>query len=83
MLRIRTIQAAAAEIRAADPGSAVREYAIRQLVISGECPSFKRGRKFLLDMQVLESILSGEKVIQKKEETNGSYFDNRVRKIGG
>lgn len=84
MKRIRTIQQAAAEILEADPGTAIHEYAIRQLVISGACPSFKRGRKFLLDFDLLLSILSGETVTKQPEApAPGNFFQNNVRKIGG
>jgi len=83
MRRMRTIQQAASEIRESDPSTAVREYAIRQLVISGVCPSFKVGRKYLLDFDVLLSILGGETVSQKEEEIPGNYNEVKMRRIGG
>ena len=83
MKRIRTIHEAAQEIRAADPGTAIREFAIRELVISGACPSFKRGRKYLIDFDLLLSILSGETVTKQPEAPAPGYVENKVRKIGG
>lgn len=83
MKRIRTIQAAAAEILELDPGTAIHEYAIRQLVISGACPSFKRGRKFLLDFDLLLSILSGESATKQPEApAPGNYTATKMRRIG-
>lgn len=86
MKRIRTIQAAAAEILELDPGTAIHEYAIRQLVISGACPSIKRGRKYLLDFDLLLSILSGETVInsiQPEAPAPGNFSPVKMRRIGG
>ena len=40
MLRMRTIEQAAAEIKKADPDTAITKYAIRQLVISRETVSY-------------------------------------------
>ena len=53
MLRMRTIKEAAAELRAMDAKTAITETHIRRLVLSGEVPSFKAGKKYLLNMDAL------------------------------
>ena len=60
MLRMRTIEQAAAEIKKADPDTAITKYAIRQLVISHEIPSITRGNKYLINLDALLAYLSGE-----------------------
>ena len=59
MLRMRTITEAAAEIKKVDPNTAVTPYAIKQMVLSGEIPHIKAGKKRLVNMDILESYLSG------------------------
>lgn len=58
MMRIRTIQKAYEEIKAADPQTAVTLYSIRQLVINGEVPSRKRGSKYLVDLDKLQAYFT-------------------------
>lgn len=60
MPRIRTLKEAAAELKAKDPETAITEYALRRLVKSGKLPHVLAGRKYLINMQVLESYLNGE-----------------------
>nr|WP_315021721.1 DNA-binding protein [uncultured Aminipila sp.] len=57
MVRIRTIQQAAAEIKKADENTAVTEFYIRQLVNNGEIPTRKSGGKYLINMDILLSYL--------------------------
>ena len=56
MLRMRTIEQAAAEIKKADPDTAITKYAIRQLVISREIPSIQRGNKYLINLDTLLAV---------------------------
>lgn len=60
MLRMRTIEQAAAEIKKTDPDTAITKYAIRQLVISHEIPSITRGNKYLINLDALLAYLGGE-----------------------
>lgn len=53
MPRIRTIKGAFDEIRKNDPDTALTEYRIRQLVLSGAIHSRKAGTKILLDIDEL------------------------------
>ena len=57
---MRGIRQAISELRAADPNTALTERALRRLVLSAELPSVKVGRKYLINMNVLNSYLSGE-----------------------
>lgn len=59
MLHPRTIREAAAWFKAQDPDTALTETAIRRLVRSGEVPSVRVGRKYLVNLEALESYLAG------------------------
>ena len=59
MPRMRTISEAAAELKELDPNTAVTPYAIKQMVLSGEIPHIKAGKKRLINMDILERYLSG------------------------
>ncbi len=58
MPRMRTIPEAAAELRKVDPNTAVTPYAIKQMVLNGEIPHIKAGKKRLINMDILERYLS-------------------------
>ena len=58
MPRMRTIDEAAKWLLENDPGCALTKTGLRRLVISGELPSVKVGKKYLLDLDVLESYLN-------------------------
>lgn len=60
MRTMRTIDAAAAEIRAADPHTALTKTALRRLVVTGAVPSVRVGTKYLLDLDALDAYLAGE-----------------------
>lgn len=60
MRTMRTIDAAAAEIRAADPHTALTKTALRRLVVSGAVPSVRVGTKYLLDLEILDNYLGGQ-----------------------
>ena len=56
-MRLRTIEEAARAIRETDPGTALTPTALRRWVISGELPSTRAGRKYLVDLDTLERYL--------------------------
>lgn len=60
MPKMRTIEQAAAELKAADPGTALTKNAIRQLLLSGTVPCVTVGNKRLVCMEQLEKYLYGE-----------------------
>ena len=70
MLRLRTIEQAAAEIKKADPDTAITKYAIRQLVISREIPSIQRGNKYLINLDTLLAYLGGEAEAKPEQPQN-------------
>ena len=56
-MRLRTIEEAARAIQEIDPGTALTRTALRRWVISGELPSTRAGRKYLIDLDTLEQYL--------------------------
>ena len=80
MLRqMRTLSSAIAEIKEQDPGSCITLWHLRQMVLSGELPSHKVGRKYLICMQTLEAILGGE-IVASKEDV--PIDNSKMRRIG-
>lgn len=51
--RMRTISEAAQEIKALDPRTAITEYHIRQLAVSGVIPRVRAGKKYLINLDTL------------------------------
>lgn len=64
MPRIRTINQAYEEIQQSDPNTAITAFRIRQLILNGAVPSFKAGKRYMVDMDNLESYLSNPTAIQ-------------------
>lgn len=54
IIHYRTIREAAAHFRQQDPNTAITEYRIRQLVVSGAVPSTRVGKKYLVTIEALE-----------------------------
>lgn len=54
---MRTISEAAAELRNADPNTAITPHAIRQMVLNGTIPHIRAGKKYLLNLDILERVL--------------------------
>lgn len=59
MLHPRTIREAAAWFKTQDPDTALTETAIRRLVRTGTVPSIRIGKKYLVNLEALESYLAG------------------------
>lgn len=55
---MRTVPEVAAEIKASDPNTAITEYHIRQLALSGVLPRVKAGRKLLINLDALIEYLT-------------------------
>ena len=53
-MKIRTIDQAIAEIKENDPNTAITRYALKQLIINGEIPYKKSGKKYLLNMDDID-----------------------------
>ena len=54
----RTINNAAAEIAAIDPGTAISPWMLRSLIRTGEIPSVKRGNRYLVALEDIEAYLA-------------------------
>ena len=59
MNHTRTIKEAAAHYTECDPQTALTENAIRVLIRSGQVPSVKIGKKYLVTLEALDSFLTG------------------------
>lgn len=78
MARMRTIEEAAKHIREKDPGTAITSYSIRRKVKSGEIPSWKSGKKYLIDIDLLEQHFINPVVALAQTMDYG-----KIRKISG
>ena len=58
MPRMRTISEAYKEIKSKDANTSMTPYFLRRLVLLGEIPSIKAGRKYLVNMDMLDAYLS-------------------------
>ena len=54
---MRTVSEAAKELKRIDPNTAVTEYHIRQLALSGVLPRVQAGRKLLINFDLLLEYL--------------------------
>ena len=60
-IKLRTIKSAYAEIKSMDPNTALTEWAVRQVVISGLIPSRRAGTKYLVNLSsVLDYFGAGD-----------------------
>ena len=57
MAKYRTIQQAYESIRELDADTAITQHALRKLVVSGQLPSMRVGKKYLIDMDLLSDFL--------------------------
>lgn len=58
MDRYRTIREASSYLRQRDPNTAITEYMLRRLVVSGAVPSMRAGKKYLVSIESLENYFS-------------------------
>jgi len=58
MAKYRTINQAYECIKALDAETAVTLHALRQLVVSGQIPSARVGKKYLIDLDTITSYFS-------------------------
>ena len=78
--RMRTVKEAAAELKALDEHTAVTEYHIRQLVLSGVLPRIKAGKKYLINLDLLIEYLTNPDA-DKFKVNNAAPINNGIRKI--
>ncbi len=67
-IRMRTINEAAKELKAADPATAVSAWAIRQMVKNGTLPHVPVGTKQLINMDALERLLGADERPLQREK---------------
>jgi len=79
--RIRTLKEAHAEIKAADPKTAVSFNYIRKLVLSGAVPSVMAGNKYLLSMENLEEYLCNPDRVELDRVRQYEAAQNKIRPI--
>ncbi|MCH5297831.1 MAG: DNA-binding protein [Ruminococcus sp.] len=78
--RMRTVPEAAAEIKAADPNTAITEYHIRQLALQGVLPRVKAGRKLLINLDTLIEYLT-DPTAEKFQVHNTTAVKGGIRRI--
>lgn len=79
--RMRTVPEAAAEIKAADPNTAITEYHIRQLALSGILPRVKAGRKLLINLDTLIEYLTDPTAEKFNVHNAAASNSNGIRRI--
>lgn len=79
--RMRTTKEAAKEIKATDPNTAVTEYYIRQLALSGILPRVQAGRKMLINFDLLLEYLANPTANKFKIHNNAAADVKGIRKI--
>lgn len=63
MSQMRTIEQAYIWLQERDADTALTKTALRRLVTTGQLPAVKVGNKYLVNLEVLETFLSGSNVI--------------------
>ncbi len=66
MVHMRTIKDAAAHFKSVDPQTALTEYAIRTLLRTGKVPCVRMGKKYLVNIEVLEAYLASSQPCSNK-----------------
>ena len=74
MAKYRTIQQAYECIKALDADTAITYHALRQLVVSGQIPSMRIGKKYVIDLDVLSACI-GAKVSQSQLDFMSNLSD--------
>ena len=74
MAKYRTIQQAYESIKALDADTAITYHALRQLVVSGQIPSMRIGKKCVIDLDVLSAFI-GAKVSQSQLDFMSNLSD--------
>lgn len=76
--RMRTIKETIAELKEIDPGTAITEYRIRDLVNSGQIVYVKAGNKILINFDRFLEFLSNP-----TSNNNVHFAHNHIRRIVG
>ena len=79
--RMRTVPEAAKELKEMDAHTAVTEYHIRQLALSGVLPRVKAGRKMLINFDLLLEYLANPPADKFQVHSNAAADVNSIRPI--
>ena len=79
--RMRTVPEAAKEMKRIDPNTAVTEYHIRQLALSGVLPRVQAGRKLLINFDLLLEYLADPTADKFQVHSKAAAGVNGVRPI--
>ena len=79
--RMRTVPEAAKELKEMDAHTAVTEYHIRQLALSGVLPRVKAGRKMLINFDLLLEYLANPTADKFQVHSNAAADVNSIRPI--
>ena len=79
--RMRTVHEAAQELKAVDENTAVTEYHIRQLALSGVLPRVQAGRKLLINFDLLLEYLQNPTADKFQIHSNAAADVNGIRPI--
>lgn len=79
--RMRTVHEAAQELKAIDPNTAVTEYHIRQLALSGVLPRVQAGRKLLINFDLLLEYLQNPTADKFQVHSNAAADVNGIRRV--
>ena len=79
--RMRTVAEAAKELKAMDEHTAVTEYHIRQLALSGVLPRVHAGRKLLINFDTLIEYLQNPTSDKFQIHSNAAADVNGIRPI--
>ena len=80
--RMRTIKQAIAELKAADNSTAFTESALRRAITSGDIPHIRAGNKILVNLDTVESYLSGELITADKLQSDKLRSACKIRALG-
>ena len=78
---MRTVPEAAKEMKRIDPNTAVTEYHIRQLALSGVLPRVQAGRKLLINFDLLLEYLQNPTADKFQVHSNAAADVNGIRRI--
>ena len=80
--RMRTVKEAAAEIKQLDSGTALTEWRIRELALSGVLPRVQAGKKLLINLDTLFAYLENPTAEQfQPKQTAANTAVPGIRKI--
>lgn len=78
--RMRTVKEAAAELKELDPHTALSEWRIRELALSGVLPRVQAGKKLLINLDTLIEYLN-DPAAEKFQHAQHITTQNGIRAI--